>query len=157
MDKGGRWNPPGSWPALYLNRDLNTARSQLDRMLEGTPVQIDDLLDDAYELAAARLPPGQVALDVISDEGVAAAGLPATYPRAATGRCVTWDICWPIARIAFDQGLDGVECRSAATLDGRGRELCWWPRGRQGQPVGGRVPLGHWRQPEVNDPSTLFF
>ena len=28
---GGRWNPPRSWPTLYLNRDLDTARAQVMR------------------------------------------------------------------------------------------------------------------------------
>ncbi len=44
---GGRWNPPGSWPTLYLNRDVATARAQIIRLLDGTPVDPDDLADDA--------------------------------------------------------------------------------------------------------------
>jgi len=38
---GGRWNPPGSHPTLYLNADLETARLQILRLREGTPVDIE--------------------------------------------------------------------------------------------------------------------
>ena len=41
---GGRWNPPNTYPVLYLNADLATARGQLERMLEGYPVGLDDLV-----------------------------------------------------------------------------------------------------------------
>ena len=40
---GGRWNPPGSFPSLYLNEDIATARGQIYRMLEGSPVHPEDL------------------------------------------------------------------------------------------------------------------
>ena len=53
---GGRWNPPGAYPALYLNADLATARSQLERMLEGYPVGIDDLDEDAFVLSRCSTP-----------------------------------------------------------------------------------------------------
>jgi hypothetical protein len=56
---GGRWNPPGEYPTLCLNADLATARSQLERMLEGYPAGLDDLDDDAFLLVAARLPERQ--------------------------------------------------------------------------------------------------
>ncbi|MGH2997143.1 MAG: hypothetical protein ACRDM9_12585, partial [Gaiellaceae bacterium] len=31
--RGGRWNPPGSFGALYLNRDLRIARLQVQHKL----------------------------------------------------------------------------------------------------------------------------
>jgi hypothetical protein len=52
---GGRWNPPGEYPTLYLNADLATARNQLERMLEGCPAGLDDLDDTAFLLVAVRL------------------------------------------------------------------------------------------------------
>jgi hypothetical protein len=42
--------------ALYLNADVLTARAQIERMLAGSPVRIDDLDDDAYVLVAATVP-----------------------------------------------------------------------------------------------------
>jgi hypothetical protein len=85
MENGGRWNPPRSWAALYLNFDLDTARLQVLRLLEGTPFLADDLADDAFDLVAVMLPNSQTALDVVSEVGVAAVGLPASYPATGTG------------------------------------------------------------------------
>ena len=154
--RGGRWTPPGSWPTLYLSRDLATARSQVECLLVGTPVEPDDLTDDAFQLVATRLPRGQVAADVVTDAGVAAAGLPATYPDDGTGERVAHASCWPVAESAHGAGLDGVECRSAATPRGTGRELAWWPRGRPRRPRQGRSDFGSWRSTEVGDARALF-
>jgi hypothetical protein len=92
-------------------------------MLEGTPFEPDDLADDADDLVTVTLPDAQTALDVVSDPGVAAVGLPASYPATAGGARVPHEDCWPIATGAHDAGLDAVWWRSAATLDGAGREL----------------------------------
>lgn len=154
--RGGRWNPPGSWPTLYLSRDVATARFQVARLLEGSPVEPDDLTDDAFDLVAARLPRGQMAADVVTVEGVTAAGLPPTYPEAAGGVRIAHRMCWPAAEEAHSMELDGVECRSAASASGIGRELAWWPRGRAPRPRPGRVPYGHWRGSAVTDVPDLF-
>jgi len=154
--RGGRWTPPGSWPTLYLSRDLATARLQVARLLEGTGVTPDDLTDDAYELVATRLPRRQEAADVVTAEGIAAAGLPPTYPVDGSGVRVDRAVCRPVARTAFDGGLDGIECRSAASVGGTGRELAWWPRGRSPRPRPGRVPFGSWRSSGVTDARPLF-
>ena len=154
--RGGRWTPPGSWPTLYLSRDLDTARLQVARLLEGSPVDPDDLTEDAFELVAARLPRYQEAADIVTAGGVAAAGLPAAYPVDARGDRVDHGTCWGVARAAHGVGLDGVECRSAASVSGVGRELAWWPRGRSPRPQSDRVPYGAWRAPGVTDVRTLF-
>ena len=60
--------------------------------------------------------------------------------------------CWPIATTAYESGLDGVWCRSAATLDGVGRELAWWPRERTPKWDGTRIPYGDWRSPVSRPP-----
>ena len=156
--RGGRWNPPGSFATLYVNADVATARRQIVRLLEDTVVEPDDLTGDAYELVGAYLPGSQVAADVVTDGGVAAAGLPPTYPADAEGRRVAHEVCQPISVEAYEAGLDGVHCRSAATLDGDGRELAWWPRDRRAVPAadGRRVPYGRWRGPAVIDAMALF-
>lgn len=154
--RGGRWTPPGSWPTLYLSRDVATARLQVARLLEGSPVGPDDLTDDAFELVAARLPRRQEAADVVTPEGVAAAGLPAGYPVDGHGDRVSHGACWPVADAAHAAGLDGVECRSAASASGAGRELAWWPRGRSVRHRPDRVPFGVWRAADVIDARTLF-
>lgn len=114
-------------------------------MLEGTPFEPDDLANDAYDLVTMTLPDGQTALDVASDAGVAAVGLPASYPATAAGARVPHEECWSIREGAQEAALDGVWCRSAATLDGAGRERAWWPGDRSAHWNHERSPYGDWR------------
>ncbi len=146
---GGRWNPPDSWPTLYLNRDVPTARAQIERLLVGTPINPDDLTADAFVLIAVRLPgsSAEQVVDVVTAAGVEAAGLPASFPVHPNGRPVSHRRCHLVAEAAFALGADGIESRSAAT---RRREppmieLAWWPRGRSPRQVGQAIPYGHWR------------
>jgi RES domain-containing protein len=37
--RGGRWNPPGTWPTLYLNEDTVTARLNLRAFVAGWPYE----------------------------------------------------------------------------------------------------------------------
>lgn len=154
---GGRWNPPGSWPTLYLSRDLDTARAQISRLLEGTPVSPDDLADDAYDLLAVVLPAANV-VDVVTDAGVAGVGLPATYPRDAAGQLVPHAACQRIAQGAHASGADGIEARSAlvTVAPSATTELAWWPGSQRAAQVADRVPYGQWRTPAVADTSALF-
>lgn len=125
---GGRWNPPDSFPTLYLNEDVVTARLNLRAFIAAWPYEPEDLHDDTGPvLVAATLPGGQRALDVHTPEGVAAVGLPATYPLDQDGELVGHDACQPIGRDARERRLRGVRCRSARTPDGAGRELAWFP------------------------------
>lgn len=125
---GGRWNPPGSFPTLYLNEDVVTARLNLRAFIAGWPYEPEDLRDDTGPvLVAATLPRDQHALDVHTPDGVAAVGLPATYPRDGAGDLVGHDACQPIGEAAREHGLRGVRCRSARSPDGAGRELAWFP------------------------------
>jgi len=153
---GGRWNPPESWDALYVSRDLDTARSQLDVMLEGSFVTINDLRTDEYQLVGVELPDNQVALDMATSGGIAGAGFAPTYPLDSAGIVVGREDCWPVAREGFDADLDGVECRSARNINGFGAEFCWWPRDRGVTRVTNRVTLEHWVSPLVVDAVETF-
>lgn len=122
---GGRWNPPDSWPTLYLNSSLATVHAQVRHMFTGRGVVVDDLDDDApINLAAARLPTRQRALDAVSADGIAAIALPAEYPLDTAGAPTTHDVTRPIGAAVHAAGLDGVLCRSAT---GVGSELAWFP------------------------------
>lgn len=123
---GGRWNPPASFPTLYLNEDVLTARAQVVALLRGSPVGPDDL-DDGYDLVVATIPRSQEVAEAVSDDGLEALGLPETYPRYRNGRPVRHDVCQPIGQTVKDAGLRGIHARSAATDDGSGRELAWFP------------------------------
>ena len=120
---GGRWNPPNSFATLYLNADVATAQLQIERLCEGTPFSPEDLSDDAYTLVPLRLPGSQRAADAVSAPGLAALGLPASYPLGSGGQLIDRAVCQPIGRLVRELRLHGVWCRSAVSSDGRGREL----------------------------------
>lgn len=124
---GGRWNPPGSWRTLYLNEDLVTARLNVDLFIAGWPYTPEDLEDAAGpHLAVATLPRSQTVADVHTPDGVAAAGLPATYPLD-DGVLVGHTTCQRAGQQVRGAGLRGVRCRSARVRHGAGRELAWFP------------------------------
>jgi len=83
---GGRWNPPRSWLALYLNDDMATVHAQVRHLFAGRGIDPDDLDDAApIELTTATLPQRQRVADAVSDTGVTSIGLPATYPLDDVG------------------------------------------------------------------------
>jgi hypothetical protein len=123
-----RWNPPHSFAVLYLNEDLITARLNLRTFIAGWGYEPEDLRDDTGPcLVSAQLPRAQNVADVHTPAGVAAVGLPATYPLDHKGQLVGHEICQPIGAQALAEGLRGLRCRSARAPDGAGRELAWFP------------------------------
>lgn len=143
-EHGGRWNPPGSFLTLYLNEDLMTARAQVIALLAGSPVEPDDL-DPGFDLVVGTLPRSQNVADGLSDEGLRRLGLPATYPRFANGRPVRHEACQPVGVEIHEAGLRGVHARSAATADGEGRELAWFPaRATSRASLVSRLPFDDW-------------
>ena len=57
---------------------------------------------------------------------------PPGYPRNEAGDVVGWARCQPIGVDAWEAGLPGVACRSAApTAPPGGEELAWFQRGRR--------------------------
>jgi hypothetical protein len=143
--RGGRWNPPNSYATLYLNEDIDTARAQIRQMLAGSPIRPDDL-DHGYVLIAATLPSRQEVADGATDVGLGALGLPDTYPVDFTGQVIPHEICQPIGAAVAGLGLRGVRSRSAATPDGTGRELAWFPArtSSRATPVGDPTPFSQW-------------
>jgi RES domain-containing protein len=144
---GGRWNPPGEYPTLYLNADLATARNQLERMLEGYPAGLDDLDDAAFLLVAVQLPERQRCADAVSVAGLKSLGLPSSYPLDAHGQLVPHSRCQRVGKAVRGKRLRGLWCRSAAARDGRGRELAWFPSSTRSKAVSvwkRPLPLGAW-------------
>ena len=137
---GQRWNPPGL-ACLYLNGDLDTARANMNMRFAGLPYGPDDL-DPATAplLVTVDVPEGQ-AVDAYTDEGLTVAGLPTSYPLDSDDQLIPHRTCQPIGQAAFDAGLDGVDCRSAAP--GGIRELAWFPRSIEVQPQA-RLPFEQW-------------
>jgi hypothetical protein len=71
-------------------------------------------------------------VDIITDEGCEAVGLPTAYPEGYRGPA-GWPTCREIGQRAWDDGERGIACRSAApTLNTPGEELAWFDRGLGG-------------------------
>lgn len=143
---GGRWNPPNSFPTLYLNEDVVTARINLQLFLAGLPYGPEDLAAGVGPvLVGARLPRDQQVADVHTPDGVTAVGLPAGYPTGAAGGLVGHEVCQPIGAAAKALGLRGVRCRSARAIYGAGRELAWFPAtARSTAKPDGVAPFDDW-------------
>jgi hypothetical protein len=123
--RGGRWNPPESFPVVYLCRSLAIARANVYRKLQDQPYGPEDLRPDAGPVLVRTRVPEDRYLNVITDAGCRDAGLPASYPRDGRGRIVVHRRCQPIGLHAWDAGLPGIAARSAATAalrQSRGRD-----------------------------------
>ena len=133
---GRRWNPRGL-PCLYLNGDEATARANVAQRFVGLPYGPEDL-DPATAplLLGVEVPRGDTA-DAYRDDGLAALGLPTTYPNDANGDPIPHSVCQPVGQAIFAAGLDGVDCRSAAV--GGFRELAWFPRDSRAKEVSRRA------------------
>jgi hypothetical protein len=112
---GGRWNAPGEFGVLYLNATVDVARLQAAHKLAGHPYEIEDLepvfQHDLVEVHVADTE----ALDLVSDAGLTAAGLPPSYPLDGNRRRIGHDRCRPVARAAYEkERLPAIACRSAA-------------------------------------------
>jgi hypothetical protein len=127
---GGRWNPPGTFAALYLCRDVETARANARRLLEGQPFTFDDLLTERLPALVETSVPAAHYVDAVSTRGLASLGLPASYPLDARGRIVNQRHCQSIGAAAWDAGEPGIACRSAAPgAPVLGEELALFDRG----------------------------
>jgi hypothetical protein len=111
---GGRWNQAGSYGVLYLNSSVDMARAQAEHKLAGMPYGPEDL-DPAeqHDLVEVDVPAGEY-LDCVNDPGLAAVGLPVSYPRHPDGTDVAHSECWPVGAAARADGQPGAACRSAA-------------------------------------------
>lgn len=133
MRFGKRWNAAGSFPVTYLNADLGTARANARRFLTegllGQPFRAEDIDPSERPVLVSTDIPDDRYLDVVSPSGCVAHGLPATYPVDGTGSIVAWPACQRIGQQAWNAGVPGVACRSAARgAPANGEELAWFDR-----------------------------
>ncbi|MDA8185155.1 MAG: RES family NAD+ phosphorylase [Actinomycetota bacterium] len=145
---GGRWNPPGSFAVCYLNRDLETskanARHLLERRLADMPFTADDIDPEELPVLVDTAVDEDKFVDVVTDEGCVAAGLPSTYPLDVAGKTVPRTVCQPIGMDEWEAGRPGVAYRSAAqTAPSEGEELAWFQRDRRLK-VGRRRTFAEW-------------
>jgi RES domain-containing protein len=112
--QGGRWNRPGAFGALHLNRDLATARLQVRHKLGGMPYAVEDLdPQEQHHLIEVEVDQCE-ALDCVTASGLKAVGLTNPYPLDDDGDPVTHAVCQRIGEAAYAAGLPGVACRPAA-------------------------------------------
>jgi hypothetical protein len=126
QQRGGRWNPPVSFAVLSLNRDVPTARAFVRHRFRALPYGPELLRPERAPVLVATEVARNEYVDVVSEAGCIAVGLPSTYPLDETGRPVPWERCQPVGRRAWDGGEPGIACRSA--VPGGSEELAYFPR-----------------------------
>jgi hypothetical protein len=137
-ERGGRWNPPESFPVVYLCGSIGVARANVYRKLEGQPYGPEDLRPRTGPVLVRTRVPEDRYLNVITDIGCRDAGLPRTYPLDSRRRTIPWRRCQPIGLRAWEAGLPGVAARSAAVDAGGGEELAYFG-GRRLRPGAARA------------------
>jgi hypothetical protein len=142
-DRGGRWNPPESFPVVYLCETVAVARAIVYRRLEGQPYGPEDLRPEGGPVLVRTRVPEDRYLNVVTEAGLRNAGLPRTYPRDGRGRIVSWRRCQPIGLRAWEAGLPGIAARSAA---GPGEELAYFGRRRLRRAGVRSFPEWFWEQ-----------
>jgi RES domain-containing protein len=142
--RGGRWNPPGSFPVVYLFGTVELCRSFVLHKHRGLPYSVLDMSPEKRPILVETDVARDRFVDVVTDRGCIAVGLPPTYPREADGTRIGWERCRPIGQAAWDRGEPGVACRSASARPGDpGEELAWFRRDRALQRAG-RLPFDDW-------------
>ena len=138
--RGGRWNAPRAFAVVYLNADERVARANLLQRFASLPYGPEDLEPATAPLLVSTVVPDGDFLDAVSDAGCTAAGLPPTYPLGEDGAQVPHERCRPVGQAAWDAGLPGIACRSAAqAAPPGGEELAWFARGTRLTPLLVRV------------------
>ena len=127
--RGGRWNPPESFDVIYLNASPNVARAQVRHRLEPRGIRPEDLDPEQGPLLVHTDIPEDRYVDAVSDRGLAALGLPESYPLDVGGSAIPHGVCQPIGQKAWDAAEPGIACRSAArTAPSGGEELAYFAR-----------------------------
>jgi hypothetical protein len=120
-ERGGRWNPPESFPVVYLTSSVAVARAYVFHKLAGQPYGPEDLRTGPL-LVRARVPEDRY-VNAVTEAGLRDLGLPKTYPLDGRRRLVPWRRCQPIGLRAWEDGLPGVAARSARA---DGEELAYF-------------------------------
>jgi hypothetical protein len=144
---GGRWNPPATFGAVYLNRTVRAARANVARLFARLPYGPEDLAPKAAPVLVGTDVPRARYLNVVTDAGCTKLGLPVSYPLDEAGKIVGRERCQPIGQRAWEAGLPGVACRSAAPATTRAdEELAWFQRDRRLRPAA-RLSFNAWFWP----------
>lgn len=144
MARGGRWNAPGSFAAVYLNSNVSLARLFVAHKLGHQPYGPEDIDPDSGPVLVSVDIAEEDFVDLVTSAGCANAGLPESYPINASGDVIGHETCWPIGQAAWNLGEQGIACRSATRGASESDEdLAWFQRA---QPLqgGGVQPFVDW-------------
>jgi RES domain-containing protein len=139
---GGRWNPPEEFGALYLCATTEVAAAVARTHHVGRAIPLFSLRPSRRPQLQAFAVAANQFVDVVTNEGVDAAGLPLAYPYG-----VDHKTCWPVARQAYLSGQRGVAGRSAAESGPDfwlGEELAVFDNGPMPKTAGRRRPFSEW-------------
>ncbi len=127
-ERGGRWNPPGSFPVVYLNATVEVARANVARRFKGMPFGPEDMDPVEAPVLVTAAVADALYVDAVTAGGLAELGLPSTYPIDNDGRVVPHERCRPIGVRALESGERGIADRTAAGAEISGEELAWFQR-----------------------------
>ena len=106
---GGRWNPPATFGALYLNSNESVAAANARARHAKRAIQLFDLLPEFRPQLVTFTISDIDVLDALTSLGIADIGFAESFPFG-----VSWDACQSVALQAHEAGLRGVAARSAA-------------------------------------------
>ncbi|MEA1902049.1 MAG: hypothetical protein U9N56_00825 [Actinomycetota bacterium] len=115
---------------IYFNGTVQLARLCVSHKLRDQPYGPEDVDPQTGDVLATVDLPTQEYVDVVTDGGCLAAGLPTSYPMDDKGRVIPHQTCRPIGVEAWRTDEHGIACRRAtvgAVPDDE--ELAWFQRG----------------------------
>jgi RES domain-containing protein len=124
--RGGRWNAPGGFEVVYLNRTPEVARAQVMRHLAPLAIYPEELDPVAAPVLVATEVPEDSYVDAMSEAGLRSLGLPETYPLDSSGAQVGHARCQPLGEAAKAAEERGIATRSAAADPSPGEELAYF-------------------------------
>jgi hypothetical protein len=114
---------------LYLCATQDVARANVLRRFAGLPYGVLDIRADRRPVLIDTDVPERRVVDVVTNAGCRAAGLPISYPFDGRGTVIGWGRTQPIGAAAWDQAEGGIAARSAAmSRSERGEEMAWFVR-----------------------------
>lgn len=128
---------------VYLNASIEVARALVRSRLEDRGIRPEDVLPESGPVLIRTTAPYDAYVNALTDAGLRALDLPASYPLDGRGRLVAHGVCQPIGKLAWDAGERGIACRSATKgAPAHGQELAYF--GRESLRVERTEPFADW-------------
>jgi len=121
-DRGGRWNPPNSFPVLYSFTNQALARDYAQSQLAGGMLTLDEAEPEALSDLLVLTCNYPRLVDAASNAGLQALNLPSAYP---VGFIATWAATQPIGLALYTAGNAGLVTRSASATSWAGPFVNW--------------------------------